>query len=73
FSLGTATRLLPAQHAAAALTRHEVAGALVERRQAQAFREAMARLGVTPRATGMAGGLDYSTGKPVALTLFRAE
>lgn len=73
FSLGTATKLLPAQKAAEALSRHEVAAVLVERRQEQAFRDAMTRLDATPRAAGMASGLDYSTGKPATLTLFRAE
>lgn len=73
FSLGTATKLLPAQKAADALARHAVAAVLVERKQEQAFRDAMTKLDATPRATGMARGLDYSTGKTVTLTLFRAE
>jgi len=73
FSLGTATKLLSAQKAADALSHREVAGVLVERRQEHAFRDAMSRLGATPRAAGVAGGLDYSTGKPAMLTLFRAE
>jgi 4-amino-4-deoxy-L-arabinose transferase-like glycosyltransferase len=70
FLLGTGTRLLPPDAAAAALAQHQVAAAIVAQRQADAFRAAMTKRGTAPRVTGAVSGLDYSTGKNVTLTLF---
>jgi 4-amino-4-deoxy-L-arabinose transferase-like glycosyltransferase len=70
FLLGTDTALLPPQAAAAALAQHRVAGILVERRQDMAFRQAY---GAPLQARGTVAGLDYSTGKPVSLTLFKGR
>jgi 4-amino-4-deoxy-L-arabinose transferase-like glycosyltransferase len=70
FLLGTGTLLLPPEAGAAALARHKVAAALVAQTQEAAFRAAMIRLGAMPQAVGSVSGLNYSTGKPVTLTLF---
>jgi 4-amino-4-deoxy-L-arabinose transferase-like glycosyltransferase len=70
FLLGTGTQLLPPQAAAEALAQHRVAAAIVEQRQDAAFRQALSKLGAPAQAAGTVSGLDYSTGKPVTLTLF---
>ncbi len=67
FLLGTNTELLPPDAAAAALTRHQVAAAIVSQSQEAAFQKA---LGAAAKPGAAVSGLDYSTGKPVTLTLF---
>jgi 4-amino-4-deoxy-L-arabinose transferase-like glycosyltransferase len=69
FLLGTATRLLPAPDAAAALAAGGTA--LVGDGQAAAFRAALAARGLAATAEGRVAGLDYSNGKRVVLTLYR--
>jgi len=45
---------------------------LVEGREEGPFRQALARLGKTPRILGRVAGLDYSNGKTMVLTLYSA-
>lgn len=71
FLLGSATQLLPADAAAKALAQHRAASAVVAQPQRAAFEQMLARLGASPRAAATISGLDYSTGKPVTLTLFK--
>ena len=82
-------RLQRAEHRVLARHRDEIAAGATSRRRAGAsrgrrpcwssgarsrrFATRMTRLGATPRAAGMASGLDYSNGKPATLTLFSAE
>jgi hypothetical protein len=59
FLLGTDTRLLPPQDAAAALAQRKVVAALVARSQEAAF---LAALGDAGDPAGTVSGLDYSNG-----------
>jgi 4-amino-4-deoxy-L-arabinose transferase-like glycosyltransferase len=68
FLLGTATRLLTAPAAAAALAAGGTA--LVSGSERAAFRAALAAHGLAATAEGRVGGLDYSNGKRVDLTLY---
>ncbi len=72
FLLGTATKIVPGGDAAGVLARDPGAVALVEGRQEGPFRQALARLGKTPRILGRVSGLDYSNGKLMVLTLYSA-
>jgi 4-amino-4-deoxy-L-arabinose transferase-like glycosyltransferase len=71
FLLGSDTKLLSADAAAAALAQHRAASAIVAQPQQEAFRAALSRLGASAHPAGSVGGLDYSTGKTVTLTLFK--
>jgi 4-amino-4-deoxy-L-arabinose transferase-like glycosyltransferase len=73
FLLGTDTAFLSPEGAASELARHNIALALVERQGEAAFRTALAARGLAPHAYGSVEGLDYSNGKRLALTLYRAE
>jgi 4-amino-4-deoxy-L-arabinose transferase-like glycosyltransferase len=73
FLLGSGTELLPADAAASALAQHRAASAIVAQSQKAAFEQALARLGAVAHAAGTVSGLDYSTGKPVTLTLFKRD
>jgi molybdopterin-guanine dinucleotide biosynthesis protein A len=70
FLLGTDTALLPPAAAAEALAQHRVAAAIVEQRQEATFRHAYTG---SLQARGTVAGLDYSTGKPVSLTLYESR
>lgn len=72
FLLGTATKPLDAAAAAryVAATPHGLA--LVEARDDDAFRRALAGLGRAPHALGHVDGIDYSNGKRMTLTLYAA-
>ena len=74
FLTGRATELTDAAGAAQALS--EGRPVIVEARDADAFRAASARLGVTGRAVGVVNGHNYSRGDDVSLTVYapaRAE
>ena len=73
FLLGTDTELVAPQAAAADLAAHHVGLALVEGRQDEAFRAALTGEGFSPRSLGQVQGLDYSNGKRMVLTLYRAD
>jgi 4-amino-4-deoxy-L-arabinose transferase-like glycosyltransferase len=68
FLTGRATQLTDAEGAARALA--EGRPAIVEARDAEAFAQAAARLGVTGRAVGEVSGHNYSTGDDVNLTVY---
>lgn len=68
FLTGRDTELTDAEGAARALA--EGRPAIVEERQAQGFREAAARLGVTGRSVGVVNGHNYSQGDDVSLTVY---
>jgi hypothetical protein len=68
FLTGRDTDLTDAQGAAEALA--EGRPAIVEGRDADAFRAAAARLGVSGRAVGTVNGYNYSAGDPVSLTVY---
>jgi 4-amino-4-deoxy-L-arabinose transferase-like glycosyltransferase len=71
FLLGTQTRLLVPSAAAQAL---EGGGrALVSGREGKAFAAALAARGLSARKLGRVGGLDYSTGRRLALTLYAID
>ncbi len=72
FLLGTATKPFGADAAARYVAATRGGLALVEARDDEAFRRALAGLGRTPRALGRVSGLDYSNGKAMALTLYAA-
>jgi 4-amino-4-deoxy-L-arabinose transferase-like glycosyltransferase len=72
FLLGTATRPLGASAAARYVTATRGGMALVEARDDDAFRRAVTALGRAPRALGHVGGIDYSNGKAMTLTLYTA-
>ena len=72
FLLGTATKIVPGGAAAGFLAGNPGAVALVEGREEGPFRQALARLGKTPRILGRVAGLDYSNGKTMVLTLYSA-
>lgn len=74
FLTGRATELTDAAGAARALA--EGRPVIVEARDADAFRQASAELGVTGRAVGVVNGHNYSRGDDVSLTVYapaRAE
>ncbi|MGV8929303.1 MAG: ArnT family glycosyltransferase [Brevundimonas sp.] len=68
FLTGRDTELTDAAGAARALA--EGRPAIVEARDADAFREAAAELGVTGRAVGVVNGHNYSKGDDVSLTVY---
>lgn len=68
FLTGRDTELTDAEGAARALAQGRPA--IVEERQAQRFREAAARLGVTGRSVGVVNGHNYSQGDDVRLTVY---
>lgn len=68
FLTGRDTELTDAAGAAEALA--EGRPAIVEARDADAFTQASARLGVTGRAVGVVEGRNYSTGDDVSLTVY---
>lgn len=68
FLTGRDTELTDPEGAARALT--EGRPAIVEERQAEAFQEAAARLGVTGRSVGVVNGHNYSQGDDVSLTVY---
>lgn len=68
FLTGRTTQLTDAEGAARALS--EGRPAIVEARDAEAFAQAAARLGVTGRAVGEVSGHNYSTGDDVNLTVY---
>jgi 4-amino-4-deoxy-L-arabinose transferase-like glycosyltransferase len=71
FLLGTRTVLASPQEAAARLSSGGVA--LVESHDEKAFHAALEALGVRAEPAGQAAGLDYSNGKRIVLTLYRAS
>ncbi|WP_374516675.1 ArnT family glycosyltransferase [Brevundimonas sp.] len=68
FLTGRDTELTDAEGAVRALAQGRPA--IVEERQAQPFREAAARLGVTGRSVGVVDGHNYSQGDDVRLTVY---
>ena len=70
FQLGTATDLADASDAVDGLA--EGQPALVEQREDAAFRRLLAQRHVAAQAVDQVSGLNYSSGKPVTLTLWRA-
>jgi hypothetical protein len=70
FALGTATELDDPKDAVDALSDGQPA--LVERRQDTAFRAALAAARSAALPVDAVHGFDYSTGKPVDLTLWRS-
>ena len=72
FFLGTATNVLPAAAAARYLASTPDGLALVEARDDDAFRHAVAATGRSLRALGRVDGIDYSNGKHMTLTLYAA-
>lgn len=68
FLTGRDTELTDPQGAARALA--EGRPAIVEERQAEAFQEAAAALGVTGRSVGVVNGHNYSQGDDVSLTVY---
>ena len=70
FLLGTATRSLNPDAGAAYVTSARGAAALVSSDQDAAFRQALQRRGWQPRVVERTGGLDYSNGKSLVLTLY---
>lgn len=68
FLTGKDTELTDAAGAAQALA--EGRPAIVEERDAEAFRQAAARLGVTGRSVGVVNGHNYSQGDDVSLTVY---
>lgn len=71
FLLGTFTDLDSPQEAIDAIADGEPA--LVERKQDQAFQQALKAAGQTATLVGETKGLDYSVGKPVDLLLYRSD
>ena len=72
FLLGTTTRPLDAAGAARYLAATRDSRALVEARDDDAFRRALAALGRDPQAIGHVSGIDYSNGRHMTLTLYAA-
>ncbi len=70
FMLGTKTRFLTADQAAEHITEARGATALVSDRDDAMFRRALQQRGWAPRPIGSVGGLDYSNGKAMTLTLY---
>lgn len=73
FLLGTQTRLSAPEEAADILAREPGAIALIEARNADAFRARAQSLGIKLEAVDTVNGLNYSNGKTVAITIHRAE
>ncbi|HET9149081.1 MAG TPA: glycosyltransferase family 39 protein [Alphaproteobacteria bacterium] len=71
FYLGTATVLTDGKGAADALAAGDAGMALVESREAEAFRAEASKRGVAVQPLGAIHGLDYSRGRPTTLTLYR--
>jgi 4-amino-4-deoxy-L-arabinose transferase-like glycosyltransferase len=71
FLLGTHTAFASPDQAARNLTAARGALALVERREDAAFRAALGARGWQAQALARVGGLDYSNGKRMVLTLYR--
>lgn len=72
FLLGTDTALASPEAAAGDLADGTAGLALVESRTDAAFRAALAQKGLAPHGFGQVHGLDYSNGKRMVLTLYRA-
>lgn len=70
FLLGTATKLVSGEGAAAFLAATPGARALVETRSETEFLAALAAHGLAPQAHGTIAGLDYSNGHNMRLTLY---
>jgi 4-amino-4-deoxy-L-arabinose transferase-like glycosyltransferase len=70
FLLGTQTRFLSADQAAEYLTSVRGAAALVSNSEDEAFRRALKSRGWEARLVDRVEGLDYSTGRHLALTLY---
>lgn len=68
FALGTPTELDGADEAAQAIAENRPA--IVEAREAEAFRRALAVRGVTAREVARVGGLNYSKGDDVSLGVY---
>jgi len=73
FLLGTDTALVSPEAAAADLAESKIGLALIEGRDEAAFQAALTAQGLAARAYGQVQGLDYSNGKKMVLTLYRAE
>ena len=71
FQLGTTTILGDAQDAVDAVA--EGRAALVEGREAKTFTAALKQSGLAAQAVDQIKGYNYSSGKPVTLTLWRAR
>ncbi|HZB91214.1 MAG TPA: phospholipid carrier-dependent glycosyltransferase [Stellaceae bacterium] len=72
FLLGTATREVSPDAAAQVIASSPGAAALVNGADDAAFQQALKQRGCAARALGRVGGLDYSTGRALALTLYTA-
>ncbi len=70
FLLGTKTKLVSADAAAAYLATAPGAHALIETRSETAFMSALAAHNLKPQALGTVAGLDYSNGHGMRLTLY---
>jgi 4-amino-4-deoxy-L-arabinose transferase-like glycosyltransferase len=70
FLLGTKTRFLSADQAAEYLTSARGAAALVSNSEDEAFRQALKSRGWEARLVDRVEGLDYSTGRRLALALY---
>ena len=70
FLLGTATRQLSPEAAAQYITSARGAAALVSGQDDAAFHAALQRRGWEARIVGRVAGLDYSSGRALALTLY---
>jgi 4-amino-4-deoxy-L-arabinose transferase-like glycosyltransferase len=70
FLLGTRTRSLSPDAAAQYITSARGAAALVSERDDAAFRQALGDRGWQPRLVDRVGGLDYSNGKTMVLSLY---
>lgn len=68
--LGTATRLIAADQAAAELASGRIAAALVGDRDDEAFRRSLASRGAAARPVDKVAGFNYSRGRRVTLTLY---
>jgi 4-amino-4-deoxy-L-arabinose transferase-like glycosyltransferase len=72
FLLGTGTRFVPPEEAAAVLTTTPGAVALISDRDEAAFRRSLDERGAAPRPLGSVAGLNYSNGRRLTLTLYEA-
>jgi 4-amino-4-deoxy-L-arabinose transferase-like glycosyltransferase len=70
-AIGTGLNLASPTEAARALAADEANVAVVDARFEQQFRDALAAENVTANAAGTVAGFNYSTGKRVALTIWR--
>jgi hypothetical protein len=73
FLLGTETRFVSADQAAEYLTSARGAAALVSNTEDEAFRRALRARGWEARLVDRVGGLDYATGRRLALALYTGE